>query len=162
MEVGRTSTLLNSIGARPPIEALDLACYSMNPQVHAYDNATLVETLDAQGGTVESAKQFVGKLPLAISPITLRPRFNPSAIGPQPEPAPGMLPSQVDVRQMSLFGAGWTLGSIKNLAANGTSSLTYYETTGWRGVMESRGRVCRTPTISFHRWGRVSALPRLG
>ena len=90
---------------RPSIEALDLACYSMNPQVHAYDNATLVETLDAQGGTVESAKQFVGKLPLAISPITLRPRFNPSAIGPQPEPAPGVLPSQVDVRQMSLFGA---------------------------------------------------------
>src|SRR5262249_26731206 len=44
---------------RPPVAALDLACYSMNPQVHAYDNATLVETLEAQGGTVESAKQFV-------------------------------------------------------------------------------------------------------
>jgi D-apionolactonase len=120
----------------PPIEALDLACYSMNPQVHAVDNATLVETLEAQRGTVESAKQFVGKLPLAISPITLKPRFNPAATGPEPQPAPGELPSQVDVRQMSLFGAGWTLGSIKNLAASGTSSLTYYETTGWRGVME--------------------------
>jgi hypothetical protein len=122
---------------RPPIEALDLACYSMNPQVHAVDNATLVETLEAQRGTVESAKQFVGKLPLAISPITLKPRFNPAATGPEPQPAPGELPSQVDVRQMSLFGAGWTLGSIKNLAASGTASLTYYETTGWRGVMET-------------------------
>jgi len=122
---------------RPPVTALDLACYSMNPQVHAYDNATLVETLDAQGGTVESARRFVGKLPLAVSPITLKPRFNPSAPGPQPEPVPGVLPSQVDVRQMSLFGAGWTLGSIKNLAASGVSSLTYYETTGWRGVMET-------------------------
>ena len=122
---------------RPPIEALDLACYSMNPQVHAVDNATLVETLEAQRGTVESAKQFVGKLPLAISPITLKPRFNPAATGPEPQSAPGELPSQVDVRQMSLFAAGWTLGSIKNLAASGTSSLTYYETTGWRGVMET-------------------------
>ena len=93
---------------------------------------------------MESAKQFVGKLRLAISPITLKPRFNPVAIGPEPEPAPGELPSQVDVRQMSLFGAGWTLGSIKNLAQSGASSLTYYETTGWRGVMETE-RGCPIP-----------------
>ena len=38
---------------------------------------------------------------------------------------------------MSLFGAGWTLGSIKHLAGSGTYSVTYYETTGWRGVMET-------------------------
>jgi len=129
---------------RPPVESLDLGCYSLNPQVHAVDNGTLVETLEAQGDTVESAKQFVGKLRLAISPITLKPRFNPVAIGPEPEPAPGELPSQVDVRQMSLFGAGWTLGSIKNLAQSGASSLTYYETTGWRGVMETE-RGCPIP-----------------
>ena len=121
---------------RLPVAVLDLACYSMNPQVHAFDNSTLVETLDAQGDTVESTREFMGNLPVAISPITLRPRFNPNATRPQAEPAPGVLPSQVDVRQMSLLGAGWTLGSIKHLAASGASSLTYYETTGWRGVME--------------------------
>jgi hypothetical protein len=39
---------------------------------------------------------------------------------------------------MSLFGAGWTLGSIAGLAgAGGLHSLTYYETTGWRGVLET-------------------------
>ena len=38
---------------------------------------------------------------------------------------------------MSLFGAGWTLGSIKYLSESGASSVTYYETTGWRGVMET-------------------------
>jgi hypothetical protein len=39
---------------------------------------------------------------------------------------------------MSLFGAGWTLGSIKYLAECGeVASITYYETTGWRGVMET-------------------------
>jgi len=38
---------------------------------------------------------------------------------------------------MSLFGAVWTLGSIKNLAESGVGSITYYETTGWRGVMET-------------------------
>jgi hypothetical protein len=38
---------------------------------------------------------------------------------------------------MSLFGAGWTLGSIKYLAESGATALTYYETTGWLGVMET-------------------------
>jgi hypothetical protein len=121
---------------RPPIEALDLVCYSINPQVHAFDNASLAETLAAQAATVESARQFAGQLPLAITPITLLPRFNPNATAPDPPPAPGELPRQVDPRQMSLFGAGWTAGSLKYLCESGAASLTYYETSGWRGVME--------------------------
>ena len=122
---------------RPPVEALDGVCYSINPQVHAFDNASLVETLETQARTVDSARPFVGNLPVMVTPITLKPRFNPNATGPEPEPLPGELPSPVDVRQMSLFGAGWTLGSLKYLAESGVYSTTYYETTGWRGVMET-------------------------
>ena len=122
---------------RPPVDVLNLVCYSINPQVHAFDNSSLAETLGAQAVTVESARQFVGGPPIAITPVTLLARFNPNATGPEPEPAPGELPAQVDVRQMSLFGAGWTLGSIKYLSESGAPSVTYYETTGWRGVMET-------------------------
>jgi hypothetical protein len=126
--------------SRPPVDAVDLVAYSLNPQVHAFDNASLVETLAAQAVTAISARQFCGDRALAITPITLRPRFNPNATGPEPEPGPDELPLQVDRRQMSLFGAGWTLGSLKYLAESGeVSSLTYYETTGWRGVMETAG-----------------------
>ena len=39
---------------------------------------------------------------------------------------------------MSLFGAGWTVGSLKYLCESEAHSLTYYETTGWRGVMETQ------------------------
>ena len=122
---------------RPPVEAVDFVCYSINPQVHAFDNASLVETLETQGQTVKSTRQFVGGLPIAVTPITLRPRFNPNATGPEPEPEAGQVPSQVDLRQMALLGAGWTLGSLKYLSESGADSLTYYETTGWRGVMET-------------------------
>ena len=121
---------------RPPVEVLDLVCYSLNPQVHAFDNSSLMETLETQATTVESTQQFASGLPIAVTPVTLLARFNPNATGPEPEPAPGELPAQVDIRQMSLFGAGWTLGSIKYLSESGASSVTYYETTGWRGVME--------------------------
>ena len=122
---------------RPPVDALDLICYSINPQVHAFDNSSLKETLEAQAVTVESTRQFTDGLPIVVTPVTLLARFNPNATGPEPEPAPGELPAQVDIRQMSLFGAGWTLGSIKYLSESGVSSVTYYETSGWRGVMET-------------------------
>jgi len=122
---------------RPPLNALDLACYPVNPQCHAFDNASLVENIEAQASTVESARQFCAGVPIAVTPVTLKMRFNPDATGPVPEPAPGELPAPVDARQMSLFGAAWTVGSLKYLSESGASSLTYYETTGWRGVMET-------------------------
>jgi hypothetical protein len=122
---------------RPPLEGLNLVAYSINPQVHAFDNASLIETLEAQATTVASARALIGALPLAVGPVTLRMRYNPNATGPEPEPLPGELPAAVDVRQMSLFGAAWTLGSLKQLAGSDVQRLTYYETTGQRGVMET-------------------------
>ena len=46
---------------RPPVDVLDLVCYSINPQVHAFDNSSLVETLGAQAVTVESAPAIRGQ-----------------------------------------------------------------------------------------------------
>ena len=42
---------------------------------------------------------------------------------------------------LSLLGAAWTLGSIKQLAEAGAASATYYETTGWCGVMQAESGV---------------------
>ena len=138
---------------RPPVSALDLVCYSMNPQAHAFDNASLVETLEAQASTVESARQFIGGLPIAVTPITLKARFNPAVTGPETELTPGEMPAQVDVRQMSLFGAGWTVGSLKYLSESGVFSVTYYETTGWRGVMETEdGSLLPEKFLSYPGW----------
>lgn len=122
--------------ARPAADSSTLPCYSVHPQVHAFDNATMVENLAGQAATVESLQQFCRRSAV-ISPITLRARINPDATNDDSGAGSSELPSSVDVRQMSLFGAGWTLGSIGRLATAGNiHSLTYYETTGWRGVME--------------------------
>lgn len=121
---------------RPAATAMDLICYSINPQVHAFDNRSLMETLPIQGTTVESARLLSAGRPIAVTPITLRPRFNPNATGAE-HSEPGQLPSQVDPRQMSLFAAAWTVGSLKAMAESGADQVTYYETLGWRGVLES-------------------------
>lgn len=122
---------------RPTSEFRAAPCYSITPQVHAFDNSTLIENLSGQAATVESAHQLWPHSTV-ISPITLRARFNPDASGSDAAQRTDQLPPEVDVRQMSLFGAGWTLGSIARLAGAGdVHSLTYFETTGWRGVMET-------------------------
>jgi len=121
---------------RPETSLLDGACFSVNPQVHAFDNDTLVENLAAQAAVVKSARQFLRSVPVVVSPVTLKPRFNPVATG-EDAPDPEELPAPVDPRQMSLLGAGWTGGSLKYLAEAGAASVTYYETSGWRGVMET-------------------------
>jgi D-apionolactonase len=120
---------------RPPHGLVDFFAFSLNPQVHAFDEASLIETLAAQQEVVASARQLSAGKPIHVSPVTLRPRFNPNATGPEPEPQPGELPAQVDVRQLSLYGAGWTLGSLKYLAEAGAASVTYYETAGRRGLL---------------------------
>ena len=134
---GTNSDLIFLKRSIPPLDKIQGLCFSLCPQAHAFDNASLVETLEVQGKAVESARRLRKGLPVRISPVTLKMRFNPYATGPVPELEPGELPPQVDVRQMSLFGACWTAGSFKYLAEAGTQSITFYETTGWRGVMET-------------------------
>jgi hypothetical protein len=129
---------------RPPVQLLDGVCYSAQPQEHASDNASLIETAAALADTVKTARKFCGDLPLSVTPVTLRKRVNPYATGPAPAVSPGQLPPRVDPRQMSLLGAGWTLASLKYLAESGVASITYYETIGWLGVMESE-RGCPLP-----------------
>lgn len=114
----------------------DFVFWSVNPQVHAYDQHSIMETLEAQAATVHSARAFAGSRPLVVTPVTLKQRFNPVATGAASTAPPGELPSQVDPRQLSQFAAAWTLGSIAALASAGVASVTYFETTGWRGLME--------------------------
>ncbi len=121
---------------RPDPDALDCVCYSLSPQVHAFDNTSLMETPPAQAVTVASARTFAGDKPIVVGPVTLRPRGNPNATGPAADLPPDQLPPSVDVRQLSLLAAAWTLDSFKQLAQNGAAAVTYFETTGWRGVME--------------------------
>ncbi|MGI9254016.1 MAG: hypothetical protein ACR2J8_09730, partial [Thermomicrobiales bacterium] len=143
-------TELNRAAGELPLDAMEFAAFPMNPQVHAIDNASVVETLAAQAATVDSARAIVGARPISAGPVTLKMPFNPNATGPAPELPPGMLPANVDERQPSLFAAAWTAGSIGRLAGAGVDALTYYQTNGWRGVMERTDHPLRVP--GFHSW----------
>lgn len=122
--------------ARPALTDADGAAYSVNPQVHAFDDESLMETPVAQAATVRSARRLYPSLALWVSPVTLKPRFNPDATGPR-----ARRPPEADSRQRSALAAAWTVASVKHLAEAGAAGLTYFETTGARGVMEADGTV---------------------
>jgi hypothetical protein len=135
--VGGTEMYFTEINrTRPQADTWDGVCFSITPQVHAFTDVDVIENLDAQGENVRSAHALAGGKSIHVSPVTIRRRVNFHAAVPDPEPEPGELPDAVDVRQPSLYGAAWTVGSVKYLAEAGCSSITYYEATGWRGVVE--------------------------
>jgi D-apionolactonase len=121
---------------RPEMSAMDGLFWSVNPQVHAFDDVSLVETPEAQGEQVRTALEITGGKPAFVSPITLKRRYNVNATVAEAERPGDELPDPVDPRQASLLGAVWTAASLKYLVETGASAATYYETTGWRGVIQ--------------------------
>ncbi len=120
---------------RPQGGAMDGVFWSVNPQVHAFDDVSLLETLEAQGEQVRAAKAFAPGKQIFVGPVTLKRRYNVNATVAEEETA-GAMPDSVDPRQASLLGAAWTVASAAHLAEQGADAVTYFETTGWRGVVQ--------------------------
>jgi hypothetical protein len=165
---GGSNTDLYQYQLNPIGDNIDFLCWSMNPQVHASDDHSLAET---PGGALEqtsSIRHASGGLPIVISPISLKPRFNPVAIGQQNDAA-AALPPSVDARQMSLLAAAWTVGMLKAVSESGCSSATFFEAVGWRGFLEARSNLVATDLFpsrpgmlfpAFHLFEYLGQLPR--
>jgi len=117
--VGGTSANFNELNRnRECVSDADGIAYSLNPQVHAFDDLSLMENIAGQPEALSTLRTFCS-LPVAVSPIALRP---PSYAA--------------DPRQSIPFAAAWTLASVAALARAGAASLTYFETTGPRGIVD--------------------------
>ncbi len=103
-------------------ERLNFVNFSINPQVHLYDDETLIENLTAQQYCIQTIRSFT-KLPIHISQVTLKPRGFPAL--------------SVDVRQHTKFIANWTALTLKYLA--GAAQITFYETVGEKGIVNTNG-----------------------
>ena len=134
--VTRITNFVDLNRARPQDSTIEAVGFAINPQIHAFDNASMVETLAIHADVVNSTREFVGDRPLVIGPVTLSPQFV-NGEDPPGGPPPGPFPSYVDTRQGTDLAAAWTLGSIKYLAEAGAHSATFYETVGWNGVMDT-------------------------
>jgi D-apionolactonase len=121
---------------QPQSAKAEFISFAVCPQIHAFDDVSLVENLEAQKYVAESAKNLFPEKLVFVSPVTLKQRFNVVATSGEPDVATDGLAPQVDVRQNSVFAAQWLLGSLKYLAQSGTDLVTYFETVGWRGFIQ--------------------------
>ncbi len=124
-------TLLNR--NRPDLSRADFTFYANGAQVHAFDNASVVETIAGQASTVVSARQFAGDFPIRVSPVGLHARFNPDAAVPDPDQLSYAFPP--DSRQDSHFAAGWMVGCLAALAQAGAAHVDFFDLFGTRGFV---------------------------
>jgi hypothetical protein len=119
------------------VDFVDQVNFSINPQVHSFDDRTLIQNTTTQKAIATNAHRIAKGKKVSIGPITLRPRYNPNATQPTKDLSNTALPSSVDARQRTWFAEGWTAMSIRSLTASeSVSTLTYFETLGWRGIRE--------------------------
>jgi hypothetical protein len=135
---GGTDLYFTELNREPPDPmAFDALNFSLNPQVHAFDNRTLIQNAMTQAVVAGNAARITEPAEVSVGPISLRPRFNPNATDPESDVSNTALPSDVDARQMTYFAANWTAMSVKYLAeANTVDVASYFEVAGWKGVME--------------------------
>jgi len=132
---GGTSANFNELNRnRECVSGADGVAYALNPQVHAFDDLSLMENIAGQPEALTTLHTFT-TLPVAVSPIALR------------------LPSAyADTRQSTQFAAAWTLASIAALARAGADSLTYFETTGSRGIVDGGPYPVHDVFAALNRW----------
>ncbi len=123
---------------REPPPAADFQFWTVNPTVHAMDDASVMETLSVLSDQAASARALVPDVPLWCGPVSLRMRFNPNATGPAEPDPPGVAPADSDSRQRGLLAASFTLGQIAAWAAAGIETLVLYSPFGPRGVIHAR------------------------
>lgn len=117
---------------------LDYIGFSIDPQEHASDNLTILENASGLDDLVRSTKSIYGnKMPVHVSPLALRKRYNPYATNPADLYIEES--RKADPRQKEPLGALWTFESIRTLAKGGVSAITCYQTAGNQGVMSTDG-----------------------
>jgi hypothetical protein len=124
---------------RPPAELLDYVTHTTSPIVHAADDVSVMETLEALPYVIKSTRAFIGKTAYRVGPSAIPARTNPygAASAPNPDNERVCL-SQIDPRQRGLFGAAWNLGYVAAFARGGLEAITLGAATGPAGMIYRR------------------------
>lgn len=127
----------------PPVGA-DTLAVQINPQTHAGDETSMLETLTVQSVVLETAAVLGLGRGVAATPVLLRARRNLYAYA-----TGNFAPLPPDLRIRSVWAAGWTLGSLAALASAGAAWITFHTAFG-------QGGLARTPTARLLRELRPS------
>jgi D-apionolactonase len=150
---------------RPPVDLLDFVSHCTCPIVHAADDLSVMQTLEAMPSITRSARAIIGKdKPYWIGPSTIGMRQNPYGSRVMDNPAHRRITmTDHDPRQTSLFAAAWMIGYAASTAEAHLQALTIGALTGPLGLasVSTAGEVSYHP--AFHTaqgLGRMGGYPR--
>jgi D-apionolactonase len=126
---------------RPPLELVDVVTHATCPIVHAADDRSVMETLEAVPHITRSCRALIGSRPYVIGPVSIGMRQNPYGSRVMPNPARERIAmAEDDPRQHGLFGAAWLAGYAAALADADLECLTLGALTGPRGLIADDGQ----------------------
>lgn len=121
---------------RPPLDQLDFVSHATCPIVHAADDLSVMQSLEAVPYILRSARAIVGDKPYRLGPVTIGMRQNPYGSRTMPNPARERIAmATVDPRQDGRFAAAWTIGYAAATEGAVLDVLTLGALTGPLGVI---------------------------
>ncbi|MCZ0963825.1 hypothetical protein [Paracoccus benzoatiresistens] len=121
---------------RPPSDAWDFVTHGLCPIVHAADDLSVMETLEAVPHILASARAIIGDRDYRLGPSTIAMRQNPYGSRTIPNPdRDRVCMADDDPRQDGAFAAAWTLGLAASIAPAGVTVWTPAALYGPRGLI---------------------------
>lgn len=126
---------------RVPAEFLDFVTHSTSPLVHAADDRSVMETLEAMPFVTRSVRAIFGDKPYRIGPSAIGMRHNPygAKLAGNLGATRRVTMTADDPRQKGLFAAAWMIGYAASVADAGLTHLTLGALTGSFGVLDADG-----------------------
>ncbi|WP_245820657.1 hypothetical protein [Flavimaricola marinus] len=125
---------------RPPVAMLDFISHGLCPIVHAADDLSVMETLEAISHITRSARSIIKDKAYRIGPATIAMRQNPYGKRTIPNTTNGRVcMTDDDPRHRAKFGAAYAIGLATALAPSGIEVWTPASLYGPRGVIRDQG-----------------------
>jgi hypothetical protein len=134
--------------AWPQLAGVDGVGYTICPQVHAADDISIMENSWGEADTVLTARARSGGRPVHVTSVAMIGKFGPYPGG---VPDVAVRSSYGDPRQHELFGAAWTVSSLRQLVDAEAASATYFELAGDRGLVRTRAHDNEATPVPVYR-----------
>jgi len=124
---------------RPPLGHLDLVTFTNCGLVHAGDDRSATEGLEALPFITKSATAIAGGKPWHAGPSALAMRDNPYGEAPMGNPDNiRQAMNRMDPRQRGLLGAAWYLGYFAHMTRGGAAAVTLGGGVGPFGIVHAK------------------------
>lgn len=124
---------------RPPAAQTDFISFTNSALVHASDDRSVTEGLEALPAMAKSVRAFGAGKPFVVGPSAIGMRFNPYGAAPQANPNDvRQAMNSNDPRQRGLIGAAWALAYFAHFARGGAGAIALGGLTGPFGVLHSK------------------------